>query len=156
MRCTQKKHTSTNTRTNIQAQTHTWTHIGRLRGIETKRDRDWITKTDKQSNRHHEMHTQKNMHWKKETPIYDFFPVGDLAAFIVSKWYKYAYPNTCFILVLRWCISKWHNMTFIYRRNHYKRCEGTKSYSTPLQPILILLFLYSGKLFVLNKDIFLI
>ena len=34
-------------------------------------------KTDRQSTRWHEMHTQKNMHWKKETPIYDFFHVGD-------------------------------------------------------------------------------
>ena len=35
-----------------------------------------MTKTGRQSSRHHEMHTQEHA-LKKKTPIYDFFPVGE-------------------------------------------------------------------------------
>ena len=35
-----------------------------------------MTKTGRQSTRHHEMHTQDHA-LKKETPIYDFFPVSE-------------------------------------------------------------------------------
>ena len=41
------------------------------------------------------------------------------------------------------------DLRFEYRRNHYMRCGGTKSFSTPpLQPTLMLLFLSSGQQFI--------
>ena len=42
-----------------------------------------MTKTGRQSTRHHEMHTEEHA-LKKETPIYDFFPVGESRLY----WYK--------------------------------------------------------------------
>ena len=35
-----------------------------------------MTKTGRQSTKHHEMHTEEDA-MKKRTPIYDFFPVGE-------------------------------------------------------------------------------
>ena len=43
-----------------------------------------MTKTGRQSTRHHEMHTQEHA-LKKKTPIYDFFPVGESRLY----WYRF-------------------------------------------------------------------
>ena len=53
-------------------------------------------KTDKQSTRQHEMHTQKNMHWKKKIPMYDFFPVGDSRLY----WYFFQPCVLIFIFII--------------------------------------------------------
>ena len=83
-----KTHTQTYTNTRTNTHTHTNTHINTQRKTERHRDKERQRLNNK--NRQAIEQTSWDAHieehaLKKDTPFYDFFPVGDLAAFIGKR-----------------------------------------------------------------------